>query len=427
MRFSWRNRLSEATKSYVFSVFLLSFLVGSISGAVFGVIGAAIVTKEFAPLFQPNFIGSLRPAERSDTSLPSGAAMGAEGNIVDVVRRSTPAVVSIVVTKDVPKLQSSSPFFFSPFGNDFFDNFFGLPQQQPQRLQPETEKRKVGGGTGFFVSSDGLIVTNKHVVADEDADYSVLLNSGKQYDAEILGRDPVNDLAIVKIKGSGFPVIPLGDSDKLELGQIVIAIGNALGEFSNTVSTGVVSGLSRSITASGSPLGAEQLSGVIQTDAAINPGNSGGPLLNEVGEVVGINTAVAQGAQNIGFAIPVNEAKQVITSVKKYGKIVRPFLGVRYVIITSDLAKEKSLPVDYGALIVRGETQTDLAVTPGSPADKAGLVENDIILEVSGEEITEDNPLIKAIARFGVGDRVPLKIMHRGDTKTVTVTLVERK
>ena len=425
MQLPWKTHITNAVKSYIFTVFFLSFLVGSISGAVFGVVGAAMVTQNFAPLFQPNLISSLKSSRPS--AVGTTAPTAGQSDIVEVVGRTAPAVVSIVITKDVPKLQSNeNPFFFSPFGNDFFDNFFGIPQQ-PKSSPPQTEKRKVGGGTGFFVSSDGLIVTNKHVVADEDADYTVFLNNGKQYDAKLLSRDPVNDLAIVKINGSNFPTIPLGDSDQLKLGQTVIAIGNALGEFRNTVSTGVVSGLSRSITAGGSALGTEQLSGVMQADAAINPGNSGGPLLNEAGEVVGINTAIAQGAQNIGFAIPVNEAKQVIASVKKYGRIVRPFLGVRYVIITSDLAKEKSLPVDYGALIVRGETQTDLAVTPGSPADKAGLVENDIILEVSGEEITEDNPLIKAIARFGVGDRVPLKIMHRGDTKTVTVTLVERK
>ena len=423
MRFSWTNKLSEV-QSYVFGIFLLSFLVGSISGAVFGVVGATMVAKNFEPLFRPNIISSLKPSKLPASSVD---AVNSGQEIVDVVGRTAPSVVSIVITKDVPKLQSNSPFF-SPFGDDFFNNFFGLPNgQRPNAERPATEKRQVGGGTGFFVSSDGLIVTNKHVVADEEADYSVLLNNGKKYDAKVLSRDSINDLAIVKIDGADFPTIPLGDSDALQLGQTVIAIGNALGEFRNTVSTGVVSGLARSVTATGSPLGAEQLSGVIQTDAAINPGNSGGPLLNASGEVIGINTAVAQGAQNIGFAIPVNEAKQVINSVKKYGKIVRPFLGVRYVIITPDLAKDKSLPVDYGALIVRGESQTDLAVTPGSPADKAGLVENDIILEVSGEKITEDNPLVKAIARFGVNDSVPLKIMHRGDTKTVTVILVERK
>lgn len=426
MQLPWKNRLSETAKSYIFTVFFLSFLVGSISGAVFGVLGAVMVTQNFAPLFQPSLISSLKSSRSS--AVGTTTSTGDQSDIVDVVGRTAPAVVSIVITKDVPKLQyNENPFFYSPFGNDFFNNFFGLPNGQQPKSPPTTEKRQVGGGTGFFVSSDGLIVTNKHVVADEEADYSVLLNNGKKYDAKVLSRDSVNDLAIVKIDGSGFSVIPLGDSDSLKLGQTVIAIGNALGEFRNTVSTGVVSGLARSITAGGSALGTEQLSGVIQTDAAINPGNSGGPLLNEAGEVIGINTAVAQGAQNIGFAIPVNEAKQVITSVKKYGKIVRPFLGVRYVIITSDLAKEKSLPVDYGALIVRGDTQTDLAVTPGSPADKAGLAENDIILEVGGEKITEDNTLVKAIARFGVSDRVPLKIMHRGDTKTVTVTLVERK
>jgi serine protease Do len=411
---------SETPQTFIVGVFLLSFLVGSVSGAVFGVVGATMISNT---LNQAAPIVSLGSRSRGQAE-PAPIVIPPQG-VADVVQRSAPAVVSIVITKDVPKLGSGSPFFRfgDPFDGDFF-NFFGQPRSS---TPPQTEKREVGGGTGFFVSADGLIITNKHVVADEDAEYTVLLNSGKKYPAKVVSIDPTNDLAVVKIDGSGFPTIPLGDSSTLRLGDSVIAIGNALGEFRNTVSTGVVSGLSRSITAGGSALGTEQLSGVIQTDAAINPGNSGGPLLNYAGEVVGINTAVAQGAQNIGFAIPVNEAKQVITSVKKYGRIVRPFLGVRYIIITSDLAKEKSLPVDYGALIVRGETRTDLAVTPGSPADKAGLVENDIILEVGGEKITEDNPLVKAIARYGVGDRVPLKIMHRGDTKAVTVTLVERK
>ena len=427
MKLPWQYKLSDNKKSYIFVVFFLSFFVGSVSGAVFGVLGATIVSQRFAPLFQPNVINRLGSVKTPDNALAPGSVTGQGSNVVAVVKKATPAVVSIVVTKDVPKLQNSSPFFFSPFGNDFFDNFFGLPKQSPQNSPPATEKRQIGGGTGFFVLADGLIVTNKHVVADEDADYTVLLNNGKKYNAQVLGRDSVNDLAVVKIDGSGFPTIPLGDSDQLQLGQAVIAIGNALGEFSNTVSTGVISGLSRSVTASGSALGPEQLSGVIQTDAAINLGNSGGPLINEAGEVVGINTAIAQGAQNIGFAIPANEAKQVINSVKKYGRIVRPFLGVRYVIITPELAKEKKLPVEYGAWLVRGDTQTDLAVTPGSPADKAGLSENDIILEVAGEKITVDNPLVKIVSRYGVGESVELKIMHRGDTKTVTAVLVERK
>ena len=219
----------------------------------------------------------------------------------------------------------------------------------------------------------------------------------------------------------------MGDSADLKVGQSVIAIGNALGEFRNTVSTGVISGLARSVTAGGAGIGSEQLLNVIQTDASINPGNSGGPLLNIAGQVIGINTAMAQGAQNIGFAIPINEVKNTIDSVKKNGKIVRPWLGVRYVIINKAIADANKLSVDYGAIIVRGQNQTDLAVIPGSPADKAGLVENDIILESNGQKITEANPLANLVAKLKPGDEITLKVLHQSKEKTIKVRLEEMK
>ncbi|PJE76180.1 hypothetical protein COV04_00960 [Candidatus Uhrbacteria bacterium CG10_big_fil_rev_8_21_14_0_10_48_11] len=363
------------------------------------------------------------------TTTDIGAAN--QSDVVAAVRKLEPAVVSIVISKDVPKVQAApSPFSFFP--DQFFGNLFGQLPQQPA-MPPSssdsggTQKQEIGGGTGFFVASDGLLVTNKHVVADENADYTVLLNDGRKLPAKVLARDPANDLAVAKVEGSDFPTVTFGDSDKLDLGQTSIAIGNALGEFRNTVSVGVISGLSRSITASGSLFGTEQLSGVIQTDAAINSGNSGGPLANLNGEVIGINTAVAAGGQNIGFAIPSNEVKRVVENVKKNGRIVRPFLGVRYVIIDDTLAQKDQLPVSYGALIVRGQQTTDLAVTPGSPADKAGLKENDIILEVAGTKIDTDHPLSTLLAKYNVGDHVPLKVMSAEETRTVTATLVERK
>ncbi len=190
------------------------------------------------------------------------------------------------------------------------------------------EKQKVGGGTGFIVSSDGLIVTNKHVVSDKDAEYTVYLSDGKKYKAKVLAVHPVDDLALIKINASGLPTLKLGDSDKIKLGQFVLAIGNALAEFQNTVSFGVISGLKRSITASDESGGVERLEDLIQTDAAINFGNSGGPLINLRGEVIGINTAIAGGAENIGFAIPVNRVKKMIDEFRQRGKIEIPFLGV---------------------------------------------------------------------------------------------------
>ncbi len=352
-----------------------------------------------------------------------------ESAVISAVEKISPAVVSIIITKDLPIIEK---YYYDPFGPDFFKHFFGDDFGDffgfgiPQYRQKGTEKREIGGGTGFIVSSDGYIVTNKHVVYDEEAEYTVIMNDSTKYEAKVLARDPVSDVAILKIDARDLPTVELGDSSKLKVGQTVIAIGNALGEFSNTVSTGVISGLSRSITAGGEGL-SERLSGVIQTDASINPGNSGGPLVNLAGQVIGINTAMAQGAENIGFAIPINEVKNTIESVREHGKIIRPWLGVRYIQINKEIAKENKLDVDYGALIVRGEKRTDLAVIPGSPADKAGLEENDIILEVNGQKIDEKNPLVKVISQFKPGDEITLKVLHKGKEKEVKVTLGEMK
>jgi serine protease Do len=265
------------------------------------------------------------------------------------------------------------------------------------------------------------------VVQDTQADYTVLTNDGQKYPAKVLALDPVQDLAIIKIDKNNLPTLKFGDSDKIEIGQTIIVIGNALGEFRNTVSVGVISGLQRSITASDSfGTAAEQLDNVIQTDAAINPGNSGGPLLNINGEVIGINVAMAQGAQNIAFALPINKAKRDIDQVQKQGKITTPFLGIRYTIITPQLQQQNNLSVDYGALIAGGQTQSEPAITPGSPAASAGLVENDIILEADGQKITTDNPLSQIIQNHNVGDTITLKVLHNGQEKTINVVLGER-
>lgn len=355
-----------------------------------------------------------------------------ESAVVAAVDKVSPAVVSIIITKDLPNIRQ----YNSPFGSEFFREFFGSdapdffgPKTAPKN-QPNsggTTKQEIGGGSGFIITKDGFIVTNKHVIIDAEADYTVLMNDGKKYAAKVLAQDPVSDLAVLKVKANNLPTVELGDSVNLKVGQTVIAIGNALGEFRNTVSTGVISGLARSVTAGGAGIGSEQLVNVIQTDASINPGNSGGPLLNIAGQVIGINTAMAQGAQNIGFAIPINEVKNTIDSVKKFGKIIRPWLGVRYVIINQAIAEANKLPVNYGAIIIRGQNQTDLAVVPGSPADKAGLVENDIILEINGQKITEQNPLANLVIKFKPGDEITLRVKHQGKDKTVKVKLEEMK
>jgi serine protease Do len=344
-----------------------------------------------------------------------------EQAVINAVKRISPSVVSITISKNVPIIEQCPYNPFSDLPEDI-QKFFGwkfpefyMPCEKGKKLQ------QVGSGSGFIISQDGLILTNKHVVLDQNASYTVLTNDGKKYSAKILARDPIEDLAILKIEANNLVPAPLGNSDELQLGQSVIAIGNALGEFRNTVSVGVVSGLARTVRASGGLGYEETIHDVIQTDAAINPGNSGGPLVNLAGEVIGINTAMASGAENIGFAIPINKAKRVIESVKTKGKIEAPFLGIRYVIIDEDLAKERKLPVTYGALI--DSDGKNPAVVSGSPAERAGLKKGDIILEINGQKITEENTLAGIISRFSPGDTIDLKILRDGKELNLKVTL----
>jgi serine protease Do len=349
-----------------------------------------------------------------------------ESFVVDAVKKTNPAVISIIISKEVPKYETYiDPNQQNPFG-DLFPGFsFNIPQYR----QNGTEKKDIGGGSGFFISSDGLIVTNKHVVDQKDVEYTVFTNDGKKHLATVVARDPILDIALIKVAppaGGSFPYLSLGNSDSLQVGQSVIAIGNALGEYRNTVSVGVISGLARSITAGTGSGGSEVLDHVIQTDAAINPGNSGGPLLDLSGKVIGVNVAVAQGSQNIGFALPINSVKGAIESVKSTGKITRPYLGLRYVAINAAMKEKNNLTVDYGVLIKTG-ANGELAVIPGSPADKAGLVENDIILEVDGIKLDDQTNLASIIRGKNIGQVINLKILHRGTEKNVKVTLETAK
>lgn len=356
--------------------------------------------------------------------------------IVKVVKKCAPAVVSIVIAKNLPKLENFPDFFpFLPFGF----NPAELYKQIPPEMFDEHGRIKIGGGSGFVVSSDGFVLTNKHVVVDPKADYTVVGSEGKKYHAKVVARDPINDVAILKIEEKNLPYVELGESSNLELGQTVVAIGNALGQFQNTVSTGIISGLSRHITAQAGVDGREQeLRGVIQTDAAINPGNSGGPLVDIDGKAIGINSAVVFGAQNIGFAIPINAAKKALADIKKYGRIRAPFLGLRYILIDPVLKMRHNLPVDYGAMVVPEATPGDYGVLPNSPADKAGILEHDIVLEVDAKKITKDLPLSDVIQNHEVGDKLRLKILRRSSPRSssgeaggkevdATVTLEEMK
>lgn len=396
---------SPRTPSYL-PVAIVAVILGLLSGAVAGGLAGYTVGR--------GKTSSASPAAQSSQTL----SVQEDSATTDVAKKVAPAVVSIIASKDYSKVYQNPPS--SPF------DIFGLPfdfnqPDQPQGLQ------KIGGGTGFIVKSDGTIVTNKHVVEIAGADeFRVVLNDERTFPATIVAKDPTRDIAIIKIDAKDLPTVELGDSSTLEVGQTVIAIGNALGEFRNTATKGIISGLARSLIAGDESGTSERIEDAIQTDAAINRGNSGGPLLNLKGQAIGVNTAVSQAGQNIGFAIPIKFVSQDLESVTTSGKIVRPFLGVCYSIIDKDFAKQNSLPVDDGALIKQGQGCA-VAVVPGSPADKAGIVENDIILEIAGVKVTTERSLAGLLADHKVGEVIEVKLYHKGEQKTVSVTLEERK
>ncbi len=330
-----------------------------------------------------------------------------ESVITKVVEDSLPSVVTVGISASI---QSQDFFEINPF--DPFSPFRRVPGQQ--------KKVEQNIGSGFIISSDGLIITNKHVVSNTNATYKVLTNDNKKYDVQKIYRDPLNDLAILKISPTpptSLKPLKLGNSSHLKLGQLVIAIGTPLGEFTNTVTKGIISGLGRGITA-GSPFEGfvEKLDNVIQTDAPISPGNSGGPLLNSKGEVIGINTAIAQEGQNIGFAIPVNVVKELIDNFNKQGgRFEKPYIGVRYKMIDKQTALLND--VVEGAYIIE--------VVQGSPAEKAGLQDEDIITEFDGQKIKgdDDQGLAKLILQKKVGDTVQIKIVRGKETKTFNIKL----
>ncbi len=308
--------------------------------------------------------------------------MHEKSKIIEVVKKICPAVVSVVMSANLSKLRQNQLFSFGP--HNPYEPYVPQTPNAPEMPEQKDVKLKVSGGSGFFISSKGLILTNRHVVAETDGEYTVVTNDDKEYPAEILAKDQINDIAVLKIKtpdSQTFSYLELGDSNHLDLGQTVIAVGNVLGQFSNTVSTGIVSGLSRYITAGGMAGQVQQLRGLIQTDAAVNPGNSGGPLCDIFGRVIGINAAIVLGAQNIGFSIPINSAKKDLKEYDKFGRIRQPFFGVRHMVLNEEMQKLFNLPVSYGALVISEPMPGDFAVVPNSPAAKANIIEKDIILE----------------------------------------------
>ena len=299
-------------------------------------------------------------------------------------------------------------------------DFFGFQQSQPTQA----------AGTGFIISASGIIVTNRHVVPSGTTSVSVTLSDGTKYDnVQVIGRttdSSSQDIAFLKIgdlKGKTLVPVTLGDSSKVQVGDKVMAIGNALGQFQNTVTSGIISGYGRDVTAGdqSDSQSSENLTDLFQTDAAINEGNSGWPLVNINGEVIGINTAVASGAQNIGFAQPVNELKGLIASVLDNGQLQQPYLGVRYVSLTNDLAKEFNLKITRGAYVISGDTNP--AIVDGSPAAKAGLKEKDVITKVNGTTIDDKTSLTSALSKYKVGDTVTMTVVRNGKTMTIKATL----
>lgn len=322
--------------------------------------------------------------------------------VINAVKKVGPSVVTVVEERTVQSLRG---FEFGPF------SFFGLPGPSEQ------QSRSIG--SGFIVSKDGLIVTNKHVVSDIEGKYQIITSNDKKYHAQKIYRDPLNDVALIQIDPSENPgnklnAIEIGDSSRLQVGQFVIAIGTALGEFKNTVTTGVISGLGRGITAGDEFQGyVERLDNVIQTSAAINPGNSGGPLLNSSAQVIGVNTAIASGGQNIGFALPINVIKDSIKNFNEHGKFNRPFLGVEYKMISRDLALLNEVP--EGAYIQN--------VISDSSADKAGIKAGDIITKIDGKKVQGENELAKIISGKKVGDTLLITVWRDEKTMDLKVTL----
>jgi S1-C subfamily serine protease len=335
--------------------------------------------------------------------------------IIETIKKVMPAVVSVIVSKNLQKLEKELAKEIPSLGPEF---------KIPEENVDSRGMVKIGGGSGFIVDEKGIIITNRHVISDAEAEYTVITDNNEKFPAEILARDSINDVAVLKINPpvGGLRTVVLGDSNSLELGQTVMAIGNALGLFKNTVSSGIISGLSRSISAQADPHSVQELRGLIQTDAAINPGNSGGPLVDIFGQTIGINVAVVFGAENIGFAIPINAAKRDLSDLNKYGRIRSPFLGIRYLNIDANLKEKLNLPIDYGALIISEEH----GIVPNSPAARAGLQEKDIILEINAEKITADKTLQDFLQNFSVGETIKLKILRNSEKLEVKMTLAEK-
>lgn len=390
-RIGWRN-IAARTK-------LAGLLAVLVVGLLGGYLGASLQDRTADNLLTAT-VGDGKKIVTSESEL-----------ISNIAKNVGPSVVSVNVSVADDRA-------------DIYNRYFGYDQDG----EAYTEQ---AAGTGVIISEDGLVLTNRHVVPSGTTDVSVTLSDGTELDdVEVLGRTNDNDsldIAILKIndaKGHDLPVATLGDSSKVAVGDEVVAIGNALGQFQNTVTSGIISGYGRNIIAGSGDRSAatENLENLFQTDAAINQGNSGGPLVNLNGQVIGINTAVATESENIGFAIPINDIKGLIERAVKTGKIERPYLGVRYVSLTADIAKQYGLTVEEGAYIAPASEGVETVIADG-PAAKAGLKTGDVITKVDGEAIKQNTSLTSLLTQHQPGDKVKLTVVNGDDTRTVTVTL----
>jgi serine protease Do len=379
------NQVADSSKPRVYKIVFSVFLVLSV-GFAGGMLGARAYL--------------LNTGESNNTTNAKRVVSEESELISSIAKNVGPSVVSINVT-----------------GGSSRDSFSGQSIAQQS------------AGTGFIISKDGYIITNRHVVPAGSTKVSIIMSDGTVFDdVRVVGRtnetDPL-DVAFLKITDTkGKKLIPakIGDSDNMQVGDMVVAIGNALGQFQNTVTSGIVSGYGRSVDASDGQSGVESLQNLFQTDAAINQGNSGGPLVNSDGEVIGINTAIAGDAQNIGFAIPINDATGLIKGVIEKGKLLRPYVGVRYIQLTSDNAKELRQSSKEGAYIPEG-SDSQPSILPNSPASKAGLRPGDIITKINDKKVTQTTPLNSVVSRFAVGETVTVTYLRDGKEKTVQLKL----
>ncbi len=384
------SKVHRTAREALVPILAISILMGAIGGVAGTVVASSNPTLRHA-------LGVIGGSSTISTVRTDKLVVQESSAIIDAAKNASPAVVSISSKKNVT-------------------GYFG------QDVTQEAD------GTGFIITNDGLIVTNKHVVSDPSATYTVVLTSGKSYSATVLAQDPLQDLAVIKIDATGLPIVDLGNSNDVEVGQYVTASGNALGQFQNSVTVGVISAKNREIQAGDeSNSSTETLQDLFQTDAAINQGNSGGPLLNLKGQVIGMNTAIAAKgqAEGIGFAIPINDIKASINQVKQTGKISRPYLGVMYVPLTNDIAKANNLKVNYGAYLVASQGQS--AVIAGGPADEAGLRTGDIITKIDDDTINADNSLTSILGKYSPNEKVKVTIVRDSDTKVLEVKLGEAK